>query len=56
MLLFNQIEIGVNKFKNGNAQFYHRLGVAPKKEQGMMSINGQKLISNAFLQKDLNKR
>jgi len=25
-----QIEIGVNKFKNGNAQFYHRLGVAPK--------------------------
>jgi len=25
-----QIEIGVNKFKNGNAQFYHRIGVAPK--------------------------
>ena len=49
MLFFLKIEIGVNKFKNGNAQFYHRLGVAPKKEQGMMSINGQKLISNAFL-------
>jgi len=25
-----QIEIGVNKFKNGNAQFYHKIGVAPK--------------------------
>jgi len=25
-----QIEIGVNKFKNGNAQFYHRIGMAPK--------------------------
>jgi len=25
-----QIEIGVNKFKNGNAQFYHKLGVQPK--------------------------
>jgi len=24
-----QIEIGVNKFKNGNAQFYHKIGVAP---------------------------
>jgi len=25
-----QIEIGVNKFKNGNAQFYHKLGVQPR--------------------------
>jgi len=25
-----QIEIGVNKFKNGNAQYYHRLGVQPR--------------------------
>jgi len=25
-----QIEMGVNKFKNGNAQFYHKIGVAPK--------------------------
>jgi len=25
-----QLEIGVNKFKNGNAQFYHKIGVAPK--------------------------
>merc|ERR1712179_474282 len=25
-----QIEIGVNKFKNGNAQYYHKIGVAPK--------------------------
>ena len=32
-----QIEIGVNKFKNGNAQFYHRLGVAPKEEPGEMN-------------------
>ena len=24
------LEIGVNKFKNGNAQFYHKIGVAPK--------------------------
>lgn len=25
-----QIEIGVNKFKNGNAQFYHKLGIQPR--------------------------
>ena len=25
-----KIEIGVNKFKNGNAQLYHKIGVAPK--------------------------
>jgi len=37
-----QIEIGVNKFKNGNAQFYHRLGVAPKKEQ----VRPQQKITN----------
>jgi len=30
-----QIEIGVNKFKNGNAQFYHRIGVAPKESPEM---------------------
>jgi len=28
-----QIEIGVNKFKNGNAQFYHKIGVAPIPQQ-----------------------
>ncbi len=33
-----KIEIGVNKFKNGNAQCYNRLGVAPQKEQGKMLI------------------
>ena len=30
MLSNHQIEIGVNKFKNGNAQFYHKLGIAPQ--------------------------
>lgn len=34
-----QIEIGVNKFKNGNAQFYHRLGVAPKESPEMKEHN-----------------
>ena len=29
-----KVEIGVNKFKNGNAQFYHKLGVAPKVPPG----------------------
>ena len=29
-----KIEIGVNKFKNGNAQFYHKIGVAPKAPTG----------------------
>merc|ERR1711862_972238 len=38
-----QIEIGVNKFKNGNAQFYHRLGVAPKEEpeRNQQKINNE---------------
>jgi len=27
-----QIEIGVNKFKNGNAQFFHKIDVAPRDE------------------------
>ena len=29
-----KVEIGVNKFINGNAQFYHKLGVAPKVPPG----------------------
>ena len=34
-LLLPKIEIGVNKFKNGNAQFYHKIGVAPKETPGL---------------------
>ena len=34
MYVHLKIEIGVNKFKNGNAQFYHKIGVAPKAPTG----------------------
>jgi len=37
-----QIEIGVNKFKNGNAQFYHRIGVAPKQCPEMIEQKQEK--------------
>ena len=33
-----KVEIGVNKFKNGNAQFYHKLGVAPKVPTGQFDF------------------
>ena len=38
-IIILKIEIGVNKFKNGNAQFYHKIGVAPKVPPGTFKVS-----------------
>jgi len=45
-----QIEIGVNKFKNGNAQFYHRIGVAPKECPEVKEQKDEKVIRKEVME------
>ena len=50
------VEIGVNKFVNGSAQYYHRLGLIKRQTPGEM-VGFLKIISGGFSQhSDLRKQ
>jgi len=48
-----EIEIGVNRFKNGNAQFYHKLGIAPRKTTDVYSTKEDEKLKRKEVLKEL---
>merc|ERR1711915_461298 len=48
-----EIEIGVNRFKNGNAQFYHKLGIAPRKTTDVYNTKEDEKLKRKEVLKEL---